>query len=752
MSPEFSHEAARQTTEQPRDLNEYERTLSLLVDLFELTETDASLAQKSASTDEVSSMTRNVDRLCQVRYQSYGRDVRDRHLSEANRLSLEAAGEQSEFVKLYSQTLSLESLLIGPSLRLVACAYGDFPDRAERIKEDLDDESKKLSGALDDLAYPVMEPLHMGNTPNIRGTQETRLLLAALNSSEHTGSLQTKGLLGIFRNTVKVFRGETPLSQDQALEVCGYIDGDEQEPQVRLCRDLRTAGALMSASETMVAVEAIVYSSGQKMNIGERKVIRKMVKDMSSALIDRKGNLVESDPDFTKFFKKQSNLNDYMAKKIEANPDELGYAAPHLKLAHNLNLRTYAASLLANYGEEPAPQEDLSNKSNNEFEVQNKNQEELERQQEVLEEQKRIQEEVDSAVQNFKDEREKQIDEWKISNKTIKDLGLQEINHLLVTGTSDEEGNIILAGRTKEEAKFLLGFLVRLKCMNADELSKELDREQENYSNIKGIEDLLNTSIDGSHLIKSLQETKKIYSMIDEISGSWSAIKNIIEKNWPNGEGVTVARKIEALLLPAMILNEDEQVIIRSRETENEENENGSNEDEDVQVASESDLSAIADQLDQVILPPKPTQEDIERVIDSMPEMSEEVRNTIDWDRLRNLALVAEMFNGNLYRAKKEALGGAPAYFVVLFGTENGFYAIAETPAKGNATYVVAERIAAGSCLEVLSLPKEDAREAGAMRIIHRDSSSSMLKPSERHLQKIIEAMQELETVKGLAA
>jgi len=114
----------------------------------------------------------------------------------------------------------------------------------------------------------------------------------------------------------------------------------------------------------------------------------------------------------------------------------------------------------------------------------------------------------------------------------------------------------------------------------------------------------------------------------------------------------------------------------------------------------------------------------------------------IDWIRLYNLVNLRDAYDGVIYRSKPGSLGNAPPYFVVVIERAGETYAVAETPAEGNATYLVAEKMAAGSWLEMLELTKRDARNSGDRRLIHSGSNGSA------HLKKINNALTDLITVK----
>ena len=203
--------------------------------------------------------------------------------------------------------------------------------------------------------------------------------------------------------------------------------------------------------------------------------------------------------------------------------------------------------------------------------------------------------------------------------------------------------------------------------------------------------------------------------LVDAFRSDWPTFREMILKTWPHYEGVVAIGHLETLLFASR------QTIEVSPEAQN---------------AIEFQLS-IAQQLDRIVLPPRATQRDLDRELQRLSAPNTGAHR-IDWQRLRILIELREMFSGSLFRSKKRTLGGGASYFVAVVSLEDDTFAIAETARTERASYVVCQRLAAGTWLEVLSLRIDDASQVGAYQVTHSRGSGTP------HLDKICDKMLEL--------
>lgn len=156
----------------------------------------------------------------------------------------------------------------------------------------------------------------------------------------------------------------------------------------------------------------------------------------------------------------------------------------------------------------------------------------------------------------------------------------------------------------------------------------------------------------------------------------------------------------------------------------------------------------LAEQLNWVVLP------DEKITVDELVDIAEETirRKSADKNpavveryRMEALLTIKEEFNGTLYRSDERTLGdGDNLYFVVRFqhpGDDN-FYAVAENPVYGNATYVIREDTLplqpGETALAAVRLSRREVQYFGAKRIIHGTPDLEV------HLEKISEHIAKL--------
>ena len=165
-----------------------------------------------------------------------------------------------------------------------------------------------------------------------------------------------------------------------------------------------------------------------------------------------------------------------------------------------------------------------------------------------------------------------------------------------------------------------------------------------------------------------------------------------------------------------------------------------------VAVAGEVDMVSAFQKLEQFVLPPDATTQDIDRELTRIG-VDESSVTKVQWQRLRDLAAICGQHNGRLYRSKQHSLGEAPPYFVAEIVRNDGRYAIAESPVYGNATYIIAEKHVPGTWQEVLELSKPSAVSVGARRVRHTANAPY----GNPHIQKILTTITDLSITEGLA-
>ncbi len=342
-----------------------------------------------------------------------------------------------------------------------------------------------------------------------------------------------------------------------------------------------------------------------------------------------------------------------------------------------------------------------------------------------------------------------------LSTNEIKRRKLDEARSILVRGATNEDSQDIVVGRSKEEARRYISdveFLRSFITAGSGDLATAKDKLEaavkEDARTAMTIDALLNEP--GGRRSQALLNLLNVEipsagalgELVESIKEDWPTVEFMVSNYWPGGpETAEQIRKL--LFLPRDDIEEESRVQV---EVATPDESSGLESEEVVDIKpleSQNALDEIARQLDEVILPPRATKEDVKRVVEESG-LSGEATSGIDWDRLFTLVRLRELNGGVMYRSKTGDLGNAPPYFVVAIQAGGNTYAVAESPVEGNATYIVSEKLCPGTWLEVLALSKEEARAVGAQRVIHRGEKSG-----DYHLYKVQSKLFDLMTVEA---
>lgn len=127
-------------------------------------------------------------------------------------------------------------------------------------------------------------------------------------------------------------------------------------------------------------------------------------------------------------------------------------------------------------------------------------------------------------------------------------------------------------------------------------------------------------------------------------------------------------------------------------------------------------------------------------------DVNESEVTPVQWQRLHDLVTVAGQFEeAELFRAKKHALNALP-YFIAKFKYKDNKYMVAESPVFGNASFIVAEHLVPGDCVEVLELSKAEALALGARRVPHTKNAPN----GPQHIRKIRDVIEDMSLTEGL--
>lgn len=348
-----------------------------------------------------------------------------------------------------------------------------------------------------------------------------------------------------------------------------------------------------------------------------------------------------------------------------------------------------------------------------------------------------LQEQYTSLMARF----ESQIEPWRFSQIPKKERKqFSELQRQLVIGyTSGAQQQV--GGIPKEDAQQLVGTLVRLqKLGSAETLPEGQEKLAQSLLGLREISDQfeeLRRAAQQNRVQTPLviPDTLFVERQCEDIRRSWAIYKELITTTWPDDKGNQVATAIGRLLFEISDTVPQEEL--------------------------PADITETAELLNTVVLPPRPTAEEVTREFQrqGFQRQLSPVKN----QRIRDLAAVRDEYDGKMYFTDK-ILSGQPAkssqeqeeslheltddsiktplkirsksYCVVVIEIDGETYAIAEPLFRERATYVVAEAQAPGTWLEMLKMHKDDARALGAFRIPHTKALYG-----EDHIHTIIETI-----------
>jgi hypothetical protein len=332
--------------------------------------------------------------------------------------------------------------------------------------------------------------------------------------------------------------------------------------------------------------------------------------------------------------------------------------------------------------------------------------------------------------------------QWRLSTKERKARDFGAFHKTLVNGYRNALGDLIIPGLPKgrvQELTDALNFLEQSTTSEgAEQTLERLGYLQELETEINSEARRLSRLVVAERLPSSL--TLQPYSSLTEnvfyIRDHWDVYKKLINDTWPRAGGAHAITVIEPLLFPPE--REGEAIEIEDQPAIE-------------ALPTPADLfeafagSTAIEQLDILLLPPSASEQDIQQELQRLGATPEAV-NEVEWQRLFDLLAVRDRFSGAIYRSKDRLLESTPPYYVAVIEIDGSRYAVADSPVLGNATYVVSERHAPGSWLEMLELSKEEIRELGARRIIHSKTAPH----GPIHQGKIYNTIFDLHTTKGL--
>ena len=325
--------------------------------------------------------------------------------------------------------------------------------------------------------------------------------------------------------------------------------------------------------------------------------------------------------------------------------------------------------------------------------------------------------EIAEHSQNLHERMESFISDWTLSGKERRDMRLGVMMRELIRGFTNFAGQELLPGMVKQEAQRITDCIVMLnaKALEGENARETLEASIKLERAIDEDNELVRLVATEAGIPVMLPRSAQIGEYVNLLRGEWTSFKQLILKTWPDYEGAAVAARLEELLFESPEANTD-----------------------DPYTAEIALLQAqVAEQLDKIILPPGANKEDIQRELTRLGAAHTALK-PIEWERLSGLIEICNKFGGTFFKSKEHSLGASPPYFVVLIEINGEKIAIAESPMFGNATYIVPEKQAAGTWLEVLELTKTDARSVGAHRVIHPKKGAQQLG---RHVDKLYDVI-----------
>ncbi len=318
--------------------------------------------------------------------------------------------------------------------------------------------------------------------------------------------------------------------------------------------------------------------------------------------------------------------------------------------------------------------------------------------------------------------------EWTLTGQKKKEL--KNLRGALVMGSGE-----VLPGVPKERAAELADVLARLHIFGTQEagmhsLAEQLQYQTDLQAEMKDFLELLDEITPHKLTFQGIT-LRDIKGDIAHIKENWQAFKSLILENWPNYEGATAVHSIEQLLFASPTIEQP----VPDKETEE-------------PPATTIESLIVDGYIDEVVFPGSKGESDIEEYVKKTlreSKVSERQMRDLQWQRILDLDTIKELFGGKLYKTKPKErfLGTYAPYFVVIFEYNGSRYAVAESPIFGNATYVVAEKHAAATWLEILKTElRRDAKEFGAISVKHTTDAPY----GDEHIQKVYETVTELDS------
>lgn len=334
---------------------------------------------------------------------------------------------------------------------------------------------------------------------------------------------------------------------------------------------------------------------------------------------------------------------------------------------------------------------------------------------------------------------------WRMAGKERAKQGFEGLFQSLLRGFRGADGSLLIAAPSfRGDAEEMVGVLARLRQLaNRDSGQNTLERNLASAAELQGELSALRDLAQEAGVLSRIT-FPRVVRLADHLNSIWANMagyRQLMIDTWPNGEGRLAADAIEGLLTQHFAPEVESPFIDHELQTD------VSKIQEALGAAAlPSELRSVAEQLDEIILPPKPTQRDLQEALDSLDaqDAHEEKAVRIEWQRLKDLVEISEQFDGTVYRTKKGTLGNAPPYYVAVFEFEGVTYAVAESPVTKSATFVVSERISQAPWLDILRFPRGEVESLGARRIIHTTAAPH----GPDHVKKIINAVFDFATVR----
>jgi hypothetical protein len=114
--------------------------------------------------------------------------------------------------------------------------------------------------------------------------------------------------------------------------------------------------------------------------------------------------------------------------------------------------------------------------------------------------------------------------------------------------------------------------------------------------------------------------------------------------------------------------------------------------------------------------------------------------NPVLWERLLDLAEIAEAFGGELRRSKPETFQDKAPWYIAIFERDGIRYVVAMAPKAGRGTYMASEFTVERAPQEVLEQRRKAARALGAISVRHSAQNPS----GEGHVQLVLRKLDEL--------